>query len=109
MATQIGASKMVSESLDVSFDMLSRCTQGETIVTAIVNIVVSSGIDPTPEDMIEGITTVSNNIATQRVGNGLPGVIYDVVCAARSSLNNIFINTMKLAVLSDNALVPPEA
>ena len=100
---------MESESLDVDFDLLSRCDIGESIVTAVVNVVVSSGVDPAPEDMLEGVTTVSNNIATQRVTGGLPGVIYDVVCAARSSLNNIFINTMKLAVLSDNALVPPEA
>lgn len=107
MSTQVIESKFESEELTLTFDMLSRCALGESIATAVVTVSVSSGIDPTPSAMVSGVTTVSNNVASQQIIGGVGGVIYDVVCAARSTLNNIFINVAKLAVLSDNAAVPP--
>jgi hypothetical protein len=108
MATQVVVSKFESEELDFTFDMLSRCAVGESIVTAIVSVSVSTGIDLAPESMVSGVSTVSNNVVIQKIIGGVGGVIYDVACSARSSLNNIFINVAKLAVLSDNAAVPPE-
>ena len=108
MSTAVQDAKTQSESVSMVFDFLSRCQQGENVVTCVVAIGVFSGTDPSPSSMLDGSPSVSyGTVVTQKVKAGLPGVIYQVSCSARTSLNNIYINQVKLAVLSDNAATPP--
>lgn len=107
MATQVIFHKLKTEELTLELDMLSRVRPGESISTAVVSIVVASGDDPSPGLMLSGLATVSNNVVSQKIIGGLPGVVYTLYISARTSLNNIVVNEAKLAVLSDGASTPP--
>lgn len=108
MATQIHEHKSVNEDITIEFDMLSRLTVGETVATAAVASVVASGSSLVPLTLA-GMPTITNSVVGQRVSGGAAGVIYTVACSVRTSLNNILINEAKVAVISDNALIPPAA
>lgn len=107
MATQIIADKLQVEQLTLEFDMLSRLKIGETVATAACSATVWSGTDATPSTIISGLPTISNNIVSQKVVAGLPGVIYQISCAVRTSSNNIMINEAKLAIRPSVATLPP--
>jgi hypothetical protein len=100
MTTLVLSDKLQHETITVKMDFTSRMEPGETVNTAIAQAVVSSGVDPSPADIISGIATVTNNIVSQVITGGLPGVIYKLSFSVRSSANNILINTAQLAVLS---------
>lgn len=106
MSTQIMQTKFETEELTLEFDFLSRMTAGETVTTAAVSSTVWSGVDPV-SNLVSGIASVSNNVVSQLITGGLPGVIYKITCSVRTSNNNILINEAKLAVLSDDAITPP--
>lgn len=99
MSTQILDIKIAEEELTIEFDMLSRLKVGETVATAAVSCEVFSGTDPNPAALISGLAVVSGSIVQQRVIGGLPGVIYILTCAARTSVNDLVLNQGKLAVL----------
>jgi hypothetical protein len=107
MATQTADSKFTVEDINMEFDMLSRVRVGESIVTAIVTASVFAGIDLSPEDLISGDPSISNNVVTQKITGGTGGVIYLITCAARTSDNNIVVNEAKLAVLTSPGMEPP--
>ncbi len=106
----IRMSKFESEELPVIISMLNRCTvDGEHIYLASVNCTVQSGEDPNPNAMLSGSATVTNgDIVQQLVIGGLPGVVYELWVAARSTLGNVYIDTVPLAVLADQAPTPPD-
>jgi hypothetical protein len=107
MATQILYDKLQTEQLTVEFDMLSRLKVGETVATAAVSATVWSGTDAFPSTIISGLPTITGSLVGQKIVGGLPGVIYLVSCAVRSSSNNILINEAKLAVRPSSATTPP--
>jgi hypothetical protein len=100
-------SKLVGEDITFEFDMLSRLKLGETLVTSACVATVYSGVDAAPSAILSGLPVISGSIVSQKVINGLPGVIYLLSVSVRSSLSNIFINEGKLAVLSSPAVDPP--
>lgn len=107
MATQTLQQKLTVEELTLEFDMLSRLANGESVVGAVVSSSVYSGVDPLPSAMIDGAPTISNNVVSQQVKGGLPGVIYTISCSVRTSNNNVLVNEAKLAVLTTTAATPP--
>lgn len=107
MAIQTQALKLQSENLTLEFPMLSRLVVGETVISAVVTSTVYIGIDPTSSSMISTLPILSGSVVNQLVVGGLPGVIYNISCAVRTSLNNIVINVAKLAVMPDDAATPP--
>lgn len=106
MSTGILATKFETEELTLEIDMSSRCVVGESILTSVVSVSVLSGEDPLAEFMVSGAASVTNSVVSQKIINGVAGVVYLIECAGRSSLNNIFVNECKLAVRSDNAVTP---
>ena len=106
MATQVWAEKLSQEEVTVDVDFSSRCRPGESAATAVCVVSVFSGVDPNPAAMLSGIASVSNNIVSQKIIGGLPGVIYLLTYSVRTTGNNIVINEVKLAVRSSNAGVP---
>ena len=106
MNTVISASKLSSEHLDFQVDFCSRLDIGETIATAAASIEVFSGVDPTPSAMLSGSPTFSQSIVTQKIIGGVPGVIYELFVAIRTSRSNIPIQKVKLAVLLSPDITP---
>ena len=105
-ANHIEMAKLEDEVLPIRISMLDRCIDGESINNVTVTATVSSGEDARPEDIISGTATVINGgRVNQVVINGLPGVIYSLWFTARSTLNNIYIDTVTLAVLPSSPVV----
>lgn len=107
MSTYVYESKLVNESLDVTASFLSRMVVGETLGTCAASMSVSSGTDPAPEDMLSGACVVSGSNVVQKLKGGLPGVIYILSLSGRSTLNNVFVQEVKIAVLTSQAVPPP--
>lgn len=106
MSTYVQASKLVAETITVSFDFLSRLAIGETITTAITNATVFSGVDATPSGLISGSSTIVVSAVNQKLTGGLAGVVYKVACSIRTSSGNILIEEALVAVLSTGAAQP---
>ena len=100
-------SKLRSEIIPVEIDFGNRMVGSETPQTVASAISVHAGLDPSPASMLVGAPTLSGTYATQVLDEGLPGVIYEVTISVRTSANNIYISESLVAVLSDNAAVPP--
>ena len=98
-------SKFVNELIDVEVDFLSRLINGETVQTYSMAMSVFSGVDPAPSSMLVSQFLNQSTVNT-RVQGGIAGNIYRLSVAARTSANNIYINRVLIAVLSDNAVVP---
>lgn len=106
MSTYVTESKLQSEAIILRSDFLSRLEVGESAVTVATTITVHSGVDPTPTTMISGSPSVTNNLASQRIIGGLPGVVYEVSFAVRTNNNAVYINQLLLAVLTSPNLNP---
>lgn len=103
----ITAAKYESEELEIVVNMRGRCIDGESIYLANVNATVLSGTDDSPSALISGSATVTNGtLVNQKIIGGLPGVIYELWIAVRTTLGNVYIDTMNLAITPDEALPP---
>lgn len=91
--------KLADEILPVKISMLDRCIDGEEIASALVAASVLSGTDPNPEGILFGDASVVNgDWVTQTIIEGIVGNIYTLWFVARSTLNNIYIDTVNLAI-----------
>lgn len=109
MSTVTLGTKLTTEVLDVDVDFLSRLVDGETVVTAASAIAVFSGVDSAAGSMLSGTPTITNSVVTQRIIDGVAGVVYILAVSVRTSDGNIYVNEGKLAVLPSNANVPAAA
>lgn len=107
MSTVVSQSKLQSELADFEIDFLSRLSVNETALTAASTIEVLSGVDPTPTAMLSGLPSLAGSVVTQRLTGGLPGVIYQLSIAVRTSTGAIVINRMAIAVLTSVSVTPP--
>jgi len=101
MSTIVLRSKVVGEEVLVQINFLSRLAVGETLLTVDRTVVVASGVDANPSAMLSGAATISGTIVRQMIINGLPGVIYLLTVAVRTSNSQLLFNHGKLAVLSN--------
>ncbi len=101
MSSTVQESKLVAEVLDLQVDFLSSLAPGETLISSSATVVVSSGIDPNPSAMLSGASTRLGTTVTQKLTGGLAGVVYLVNVSAGTSLSNIIVKQVYLAVLSD--------
>lgn len=84
--------------------MLDRCGAGEYPVIATVACVVSSGTDPSPNDvLVRSASVVDQQDIRQYVAGGLPGVIYDLQFATKTNLGSTYIDTVHLAIVPDGS------
>lgn len=94
--------KNQGEIIPVKINMLGRCLDGETIALAEVSVSVISGEDPAPNDMLVGTASVGDGEwVTQTIEGGVLGVVYDLVFSVTTSLDNIYIDTVPLAIVSE--------
>lgn len=99
--------KDTTDGLAVVFPFLDQMAFGEVITGAVVTIVVTSGDDPNPTVMLEGIpdyTTSGGRQVVQLVIGGLNGVTYQLVCTVVTSLSNAFICQGQLVIIDDPTL-----
>lgn len=98
-------SKFQTEVKPIRVDMRDRLLVGESISMASVTCTVASGEDASPNDMLSGLATVVNNAVEQKVIGGIPGVIYILWIATKSSFGNLYVDTIPLAILASEAVV----
>jgi hypothetical protein len=106
VSTIVAESKLQDEEIFFSTDFLSRCAVGENCVTVATTVQVFTGVDANPAAILSGAPTITNNVAQQKIVGGVPGVVYLLTFAARSSVNAVYLNQMKIAVLTSPALNP---
>ena len=106
MSTVTADTKLQGEDIILVIDFLSRLLPGESVQTCASTISVLSGGDSNPTTMIPLLPAISGSSVHQQVIDGIAGNIYLVSIAVRTSLNNIYINEVKLAVLSSVNLNP---
>lgn len=107
MSTVVSQTKLQTESADFEVDFLSRLAVGETVLTAASTVEVLSGVDANPTAMLSGLPSILGAVVTQRLIGGLPGVVYQLSIAVRTSTGAIPINRTAIAVLTSASVTPP--
>lgn len=107
MSTVVCLPKLQGEAVNYEYDFLSRLAVGENALTIAATVEVSSGVDPNPAAMLSGSPSLTGTIGRQRLVGGLPGVIYQLTMAVRTSNSQILFNQAKVAVLTSNVTLPP--
>jgi hypothetical protein len=83
------------------FNFISQLAQGETISTATVTASVYTGVDANPSAVISGSASISGTVVSQKLTGGVIGVIYEILCAAVTSLGQTIQLAGYLAVIPD--------
>jgi hypothetical protein len=103
MSTFITASKLVSETITLEVNFLSRMRLGEFLQTFTVTRSVFTGADSATLPVIVSSSLQPEFINVQLEG-GVAGVVYKIDVAGRTNLNNVLVQEVKLAVLSGNEI-----
>lgn len=86
--------------LTVNFsDMLQF---GESINGASATVVVFSGTDPSPTNILKASATYTSTEITQLVGGGIPGVIYSIAFLVTGTGGHNYVKVGTLAVTSQD-------
>ena len=100
MAREIFPTKHAGEACDVVFDFADRLPVGITLSSAAVTSEVFSGTDADSASIVSGADTISGSQVTQKIINGVAGVIYDLVCTAVTSDSKTLVRRGYLAVIA---------
>lgn len=107
MSTVVQASKIQGEQVGIRVSFLSRCIVGEMLWSAAANITVLVGDDEDPTAMMPNDPIIYGSYDVEvKVIDGVPGKIYKIIVAARTTNNNIYYQEIKLAVLPGDITVP---
>jgi len=105
MNTLIWGDKNPDEIIPYTVQFLDRLLVGETIVTPEVTILVFSGDDPAPSDMVV-LGSVTLNTAANAINfvltGGVPGAVYVVVVSAIISSGNLYMKVGRLAIVASD-------
>lgn len=104
MSIMVAPIKYVDENSKIVFDFASQLDieGGEALTGATCTCVVSSGVDPSPDDFLDGAASLNLNVVTQQLTGGLAGVIYLVNAAGTTNQGNLRIIQAYVGVLSNN-------
>lgn len=98
--TQIFPSKLVGATKNFPFDFTANQVN---ITSASVSATVYSGLDPSPQSIVNGPAVVDLYTVTQSISGGIPGTIYYLVCTAETSDGQTLTEDAFLAVLAGSA------
>lgn len=107
MSDIILPSKLVGERITVRFDFNDVLDWGETITSQVVQVSVVSGTDGAPSALLYRAASSTNNVVSQQIQLGVPGVIYKLTCRAVGSTSQLYAKETNLAILPDGSLNPP--
>ena len=102
MSTIILPTKAITSDIFIDFNFISMLAPGETIGAASVVSTVHSGVDPSPQAIVSGAATVVGPVVSQKIIDGLVGVIYLLTCTVTTSLSNTIVLQGYLAVLDND-------
>lgn len=92
--------KTDSSIITLTFDFTSQLGVGETLSTATVTATVYSGTDVSV-DIFSGNPAASNGLVTQKIKNGVLGVIYSLLCSVTTSASQTLEQAGYLAIIPD--------
>jgi len=93
--------KFAGEIRNQTFDFISSLAASETISTQVTTCTVYSGVDASPSSVIMGAATASGTIVTQKIGGGVAGVIYELLCKITTSAGQTLELSGYLAIVPD--------
>ena len=99
MITIVSPSKTPASIVTQQFNFIADLINGASISGATLSVEVLSGVDPSPEDILDGSYTISGGIVSQKLTGGVPGVIYQVTCFATLSNGNLPAIQTKIAIV----------
>jgi hypothetical protein len=101
MYHRVREAKYRTEIVTFVWDFSEHINSGDSIVdTPITEILVSSGTDNDPSEMILGPAVVTNGmIVSQRIRKGIPGTIYTVTITVHTVQDETFEDLAYLAIL----------
>jgi hypothetical protein len=94
-------SKTVGEIVTLYYNFVDQCTNQEVLTDPVFSVVVLSGVDASPEDIIYGTATLEDTFVAQKIAVGVPGVVYGVFCQVSGESGHIYSVMTKVAVLSN--------
>ena len=104
MSIVIFPSKSQAEDISLPFNFLDQLAFGEVVTGATVTVVVYSGIDSNPDDIIGGAPVVTSPNVSILIVDGVVGVIYTVVCTVVGSDDHVYSQEGRLAVITPGGL-----
>ena len=79
-------SKLLSETINLTVDFISRLASGELITSASVVASLYSGTDPNPSLLINGAASISGSQVIQSITGGVLGNIYELAYTVVTTL-----------------------
>jgi hypothetical protein len=101
MARIVSSNKLLGETVNVTFDFISKLGVSETISTQVTTCTVYSGVDAAPSAVISGAASSSGTIVTQKITAGVLGVIYELLCTITTSQGQTLQLSAYLAIIPD--------
>lgn len=92
-------SKTVIEIITFSADFTKDLDSGDSISSATSGISVFSGTDSNPSSMLLDSVTIHGDVCGQRIKEGIPGNVYQVVISATTAKGLVLHKVARLAVL----------
>jgi len=92
--------KLTTENEQFTFDFSPVLGPTEVINSAVCTVTVKEGNDPSPSAIKVGSPSISGSKVSQRIHNGLDGVIYRLEMTATTALTNVYTIVADLQVLS---------
>jgi len=93
--------KHVSDTDTLKFNFISAMKPRDSILTKVVTASVYSGTDANPSNLIVGSALSNGTLVTQRVCNGVAGVVYELKCTITTASGNTLVMTGYLHVIAD--------
>lgn len=103
MDTVIFSEKGIGETVPLTVTFADRLQYGETLNGANVQVVVLSGVDPSPSSMLSGAVSFNSNSITQNITGGVAGVTYMVIFIATGTNSHNYIKEGRLVVTTPGA------
>lgn len=94
-------SKTVPEVITLTFEFVDQITYGQVLINPVITIEVLSGSDSLTSLMHIGSPVIDGTTIVQQIGQGLPGVVYKIICTVGVAGGYVYTTFKVLAVLSD--------
>jgi hypothetical protein len=107
MPDYVFPSKLVSEKIELFFDFTNELAWGETLFSWQCYVETYSGDDDSPSLLLAGQAAPVGNKVKQKFYQGIPGVIYTLICEVVGSTGATYRKVGKLAILPDAGVNPP--
>lgn len=100
MSTYTNPQKLQGETVTILCSFLSRMAVGELALTCASSMGIFTGEDSDAVNMLYGDCYVQPNASdvSQDILGGIPGVIYILYLSVRTTLNNVLVQEIKIAI-----------